>query len=338
LSSWIEDYTQIGTRPSVLPLEPPAPQARDNGAGFDFSPAFVQALHQQLKRDFAAMNFLERLAHLFNPQRFVNASVRIHFNDFKIVQEKQAAEAACRAARRERDAAKALLDDVQKWAEAERARHNQQVIATWDEIKRLENRLVNLDLERQSAEKAFENAVRDAYYADALSAHPIKPLRGLGIGSSRVKALREAGITTYADITPANKPRAILALTSVSKPSPQNDWLVLEQQRERIIAQIPQFYLPPDHPDIIALRRDYAAQRAAVEDDLRTAQAQFDALQRQSDERDPTTVMGQVRAAVAQAEARLAQAEIQLERAEANLRRYAAITPENLIRKLQEIG
>lgn len=336
-SDWIEDHTRTGTRPSVLPIESPVPpQARDGGSGYDFEPAFVRSLRQQLRRDFAAMNFLERLAYLFNPQLFFNASVRIHFNDFRIVQEKQAAEAQYRAARREWEAAKAMLDDVAQWANAEKAGFEAQIKAIWDELNQLETALINLDLERQEAEKAFETAARDAYYADALSGHPIKPLRGLGFGASRVKALREAGFTTYADLTPATKPRAILALTGVSKPTPQNDWAVLEKQREDIIALIPRFYLPPDHPEFVALRQEYAATRAALEAHRQSAQAQFDAKQREGDETDPTMPMGQVRAAVIEAQARLAQSEAQLAQAEAHLRRYAAITPENLLRKLQE--
>jgi hypothetical protein len=336
-ADWIEDHTRTGTRPSALPVESPVPpQARDSGSGYDFEPAFVRALRQQLRRDFAAMNFLERLAYLFNPQLFFNASVRIHFNDFRIVQEKQAAEAQYRAARREWETAKAALDDIRRWADAQKANFNAQVKALWDELNRLETALDNLDLERQEAEKDFETAAREAYYADALSAHPIKPLRGLGFGASRVKALREAGFTTYADITLANKPRAIFALTGVSKSSPQNDWALLERQRDIIIAQIPQFYLPPDHPTIIALRQEYAAARATLEAYRQSAQVQFDAKQREGDEADPTTPMGQARAAVSEAQARLAQSETQLAQAEAHLRRYAAITPENLLRKLQE--
>ncbi len=336
-ANWITDHTRTGTRPSALPIESPVPpEARSGGSSYDFDPVFVRSLRQQLRRDFAAMNFLERLAYLFNPRLFFNASVRIHFNDFRLVQEKQAAEAQRRAARREWEAAKTRLDDVQKWAKAEKAGFEAQVKAIWDELNQLETALIDLDLERQQAEKAFENAARDAYYADALRAHPIKPLRGLGFGTSRVRALREAGFTTYADLTPANKSRAIFALTSVSKPSPQNDWAVLEKQRDIILAQIPQFYLPPDHPTIIALRQNYAATRATLESHRQTAQAQFDAKQREGDETDPTTPMGKVRAAVLEAQMELAQAEARLAQAEAYLRRYAAITPENLLRKLQE--
>jgi hypothetical protein len=336
-ADWIEDHARTGTRPSALPIESPVPpQARDSGAGYDFEPAFVRSLSQQLKRDFAAMNFLERLAYLFNPQLFFNASVRIHFNDFRIVQDKQAADAHYRTVRREWEAAKAALDDVLSWAESEKASFDAQIVALWNELKQYETALTNLDLERQNAEKDFETQARDAYYANALDGHPIKPLRGLGFGASRVKVLREAGFTTYADLTPANKSRAIFALTSVSKPSPQNDWAVLEQQRERIIAQIPRFYLPPDHPDIIALRKDYAASRANLEARYQTAQAQFDAKQRDGDQADPTTLMGQIQAAVDEAQARLAQIEAQLNQADLLVRRYAAITPENLLRKLQE--
>jgi hypothetical protein len=363
--AWLDDHAdgQRGTRPAPPVIESPLPSSQFvrparadtplwgaptpptlpevgdlygvGGGDIDFDPLWVDAERQRLRALYDELNIIERGVYLFNIPLYFRATVRLQFEKYPLVQAKRRAESAADDARRIMQQAESALqavmrqhDDARRQVEIERQHLSEQ-------IARLDAALVDLNLDEEESLAAAVANARRAHMDIELRNYPIRANKIPGIGKSRVQALQDAGISTLADIAPHNKISGILALTPVRNADPQTDWSALEAERRRVESMIA-FYLPPDAPELLAIRERFGEQRAVLLEGRANAQARLDAVERMASfPDDPAHALGRLSAHVARARTAFDAAGAAFDTAQREVERYAAITPSNLLRKMR---
>jgi hypothetical protein len=350
-NGWIEDHVR-GTRPAppAAPvIETPIPPARRpmqdiapptapppemimlaNGL-IDFAPDFVRRERERLRANYEDMTVVERAIFLFTPSLYTNWGVYNQFGKYEVVKKKREAEAVYKELMRQLSEANASLQAAQRVRDEAQRQFDADSAALLREIERLNEVIAQVGLDEQDAVNLHFNEARLRHYEQQLREMPLKPNQIRKVGSKRVAALQEAGITHYADIHPGNEPLGLEVLSQLPGGDPQAEWDGLMRKRRELEMSIP-FYMPPDAPELLELRHGYAGLRASYESQRANAQARLEQLYASG-----STTFARIDTRIQNAQAHADTLNMQAANAEREFSRYDPITPSNLLRKMRDL-